>query len=332
MKAAWIEKHGGPEVIQVGQRDEPKPGPGEVIVRVMACSLNHLDLWVRMGGKRPFPLPLIPGSDFSGIRVDNGQDVVVFPGVWTNPIPQPGATVALADDFTIIGAGRNGGMAEFVAVPEKNCIPKPPTMAFEVAAAVPVVFTTAWHMLLSRAQLQVGEWVLINGAGSGVSHAGIQIAHLAGAVVIATTSTPEKVAKAVSLGCDYVINYKEQDVADEVKQLTGGRGVDVILDHVGSATWPANVASLARGGRLVVCGTTGGANVQLDLAPLYYKAQSVLGSTLGTPDEMATCLRLVAENKLQVVIDQAFPLDQLADAHRYLEQQEQFGKVVIQIK
>jgi NADPH:quinone reductase-like Zn-dependent oxidoreductase len=332
MKAAWIEKHGGPEVIQVGERDEPKPGFGEVVVRVMACSLNHLDLWVRKGGNRPFPLPLILGSDIAGIRVDTGEDVVVFPGVWHKPLPRPGVSVALAEDFTILGAGRDGGMAEFVAVPEKNCIPKPPRLAFEQAAAVPVAFTTAWHMLISRAQLRPGEWVLVNGAGSGVSTAAIQIAHLAGAVVIATTSTPDKVAKAVSIGCDYVINYKDQDVAEQVKELTGGRGVDVILDHVGSATWKANIASLARGGRLVNCGTTGGADVQLNLASFYYQAQSLLGSTLGTLEETATCLRLVAEEKFQVVIDRIYPLDELADAHRYLEQQEQFGKVVIQIK
>ncbi len=331
MKAAFLERHGGPEVLQVVDRPDPKPCPGEAIIRVRACSLNHLDLWVRRGGKRPFPLPLIPGTDFSGIREDTSEEVVVFPGLWSAPLGRAGGSVALAEDFGIIGAARDGGMAERAAVPIRNLLPKPSQLSFVEAAAAPVVFTTAWHMLIARAAVGPGEWVLINSAGSGVSHAGIQIAKLAGAKVIATSSTPEKLRRAAELGADYGIDYIREDVARRVRQITGGRGVDVAFDHVAADTWPANLASLARGGRLVICGTTSGPNVAFDIGPFYYQCQSVLGSTLGTPDELARILSLLAEGRLKVVIDRTFPLEQIAEAHRYLESGQQFGKVVIEV-
>jgi NADPH:quinone reductase-like Zn-dependent oxidoreductase len=331
MKAAFIEEHGGPEVLQIGHRPEPKPAGGEVVVRVSACGLNHLDLWVRMGGKRPFPLPLIPGTDVAGVREDTGQEVVVFPGVWSGAAPAGGGSVALAEGFGILGATRDGGMAERVAVPARNCLPKPPGLSFVQAAAVPVVFVTAWHMLMARAAVRAGEWVLIHAAGSGVSHAGIQIAKQAGAKVIASSSTPEKLTRAAALGADELVDYKREDVAARVRQITGGRGVGVAFDHVGAATWAASIASLARGGRLVFCGTTAGPQVSLDLGPLYYQCQSILGSTLGTPQELAEVLRLLAEGTFQVVIDRTFPLARLTEAHRYLASQRQFGKVVIEI-
>jgi NADPH:quinone reductase-like Zn-dependent oxidoreductase len=330
MKAAFIERHGGPEVIQVGQRPDPVAGAGEVRVLVKACSLNHLDLWVRMGGKRLFPLPLIPGSDFAGVREDTGQEVVVFPGVWKGDI-RPGESVATADEFGILGANFNGGMAEMAVVPTRNCIPKPQALSFVEAAAVPVVFVTAWHMLLSRAQLRSGEWVLVNAAGSGVSHAAIQIAKLFGGKVIATSSSPDKLKHAQQLGADYVLNYKNEDVAARVRQITAGHGVDIAFDHVGAPNWEANMAALAKGGRLVICGVTGGAEVPLNIGPFYFQCQSVLGSTLGTPEELARALELVAHGQLKVVIDRTFKLDQLPDAHRYLEKQQHFGKVVIEI-
>lgn len=331
MKAAYIQKHGGPEVIEICQRPDPTPKPGEVLVRVKACGLNHLDIWVRKGGNRPFPLPLIPGSDIAGILQDTGQEVVVFPGVWTNPVPYPGGSAALADDFAIIGAARDGGMAELVAVPARNCLPKPANLSFTEAAAVPVVFTTAWHMLMSRARLKPGQWALINSAGSGVSSAAIQIARLAGATVIATSSTAEKLQQAGRLGAQHLINYKSEDVAARVRQITAGHGADVVLDHVGAATFAANIAALARGGKLVICGTTGGTEATLNLAPFYYQAQSILGSTTGTLEDFARCLDLLTRGLLKPVIDRTFPLDQLPQAHQYLESAGQFGKVVIEI-
>ena len=331
MRAAYLERHGGPEVIQICQRPEPVCRNGEVIVCVKACALNHLDLWVRMGGNRPFPLPLVPGTDIAGIRQDTGEEVVVFPATWRGETPTPGGTTALADDFAILGAARDGGMAEFVAVPVRNLLPKPRQLSFVQAAAVPVVFVTAWHMLLARARLRPGEWALINSAGSGVSVAAMQIARLAGATVIATSSTAKKLGQARALGAEHVINYKTEDVAARVREITGGHGADVVLDHVGAATWQANMAALAKGGRLVICGTTGGAEVPLNLAPFYFQAQSVLGSTLGTPGELTRVLDLLAAGRLKVVIDRTFPLEKLADAHRYLESQQQFGKVVVEI-
>jgi NADPH:quinone reductase-like Zn-dependent oxidoreductase len=331
MKAVYLERHGGPEVLKVGERPEPACAPGEVIVGVKACALNHLDLWVRMGGKRPFPLPLIPGSDIAGVRQDTGQEVVVFPAVWSGPIRSAGQSVAAAEGFTILGAGRDGGMAQRVAVPARNCLPKPPGLSFVEAAAIPVVFVTAWHMLIARGRVQVGEWALVNSAGSGVSHAGIQIAKLAGATVIATSGSEEKLARARELGADYGINYRTEDVAARVRQLTGGRGVDLAFDHVGAATWRANLAALAPGGRLVYCGTTGGSEVALDLGPFYYQCHSLMGSTLGTPEELARILDLVAAGRLRVIVDKTFHMEAIADAHRYLQEQKQFGKVVIRV-
>lgn len=330
VKVAYIETHGGPEVLQVGHRPDPAPAPGEVVVDVRACGLNHLDIWVRMGGKRPFPLPLIPGSDVAGVRHDTGEEVVVFPGVWAGPAA-PGASVAEAPGFEILGANRHGGMAERVAVPARNCLPKPSALSFVQAAAVPVVFTTAWHMLLARAAIRPGEWALIQAAGSGVSSAAIQIAKLAGAAVIATSSTPEKLERARELGADHALNYRSDDVPARVREITAGRGADVVFDHVGAANWQANLASLAKGGRLVICGTTAGAEVKLDLGPFYYQCQSIVGSTLGTPDELARALDLIAAGRLKVVIDRTFSLDRIADAHRHLEAGRQFGKVVVEI-
>ena len=256
---------------------------------------------------------------------------MVFPGVWTAPPPRPGATVATADDFGILGASRDGAMAEKVAVPVRNLLPKPPELSFVQAAAVPVTFVTAWHMLIERARVRPGEWVLVNSAGSGVSTAGIQIAVLAGATVIATSSTDEKLEHARALGAAHAINYRTEDVAGRVREITGGRGVDVALDHVARATFAANMASLAKGGRLVICGTTGGPEVSLNVAPFYYQAQSILGSTLGTVEDLSACLRLVAAGKLRTVIDRTFPMDEIADAHAYMENQKQIGKVVIEI-
>jgi len=297
---------------------------------VKACGLNHLDLWVRAGGKRSFPLPLVLGSDIAGLRADTNQEVVVFPGVWSGPIPRPGESVAEAPEFGIIGATRDGGMAELVSVPTRNCVPKPEGMSFIEAAALPVAYTTAYHML-GRAALRGGEWVLINAAGSGVSSAGIQIAATAEARVIATSSTPEKLRRAAALGAAHTVNYAAEDVAARVREITEGHGADVIFDHVGAANWEANMKSLAKGGRLVLCGTTAGAEVTLNLDPLYYDCQSILGSTLGAPKELAQVLESVAAGMIKPVIDCTFPLEEVADAHRYLEAGRQFGKVVIEV-
>ena len=340
MKAAAFEQHGGPEVLKYVDAPEPVIRAGDVLVRVHACALNHLDLWVRGGLPNvPIPLPHIPGSDVAGevakigadvttVRV--GQKVVLAPGVTCGKCP---ACLAGLDNrcrqFTNLGYMIDGGCAEFVRAPEVNCFPYPENLSFEEASAVPLVFQTAWHMLVTKAELQPGEDVLILGAGSGVGTAAIQIAKFFGARVITTASTDEKLDKARQLGADHTINHKTQKIRDEVRRITGKRGVDVVFEHVGTATWEDSIASLALAGRLVTCGATTGYDAKIDLRFLFSRQLSLLGSYMGTKNEFRTVLKLVAAGKLKPVIDRTFPLAEAAAAHTYLESGQQFGKVVL---
>ncbi|HZP33773.1 MAG TPA: zinc-binding dehydrogenase [Candidatus Acidoferrales bacterium] len=342
MRAIVIPKHGGPEVLQLTELPNPQPGPSEVVVRVRACALNHLDLWVRRGlNGVTFSLPLVPGSDISGEvavvgtsvqRVHVGDKVVLAPGVSCG---QCSACAAGRDNecrkYTLFGYGRNGGCAEFVLAPEVNVLPMPPGLSFEEAAAVPLVFLTAWHMLIGRARLQPAEEVLILGAGSGVGSAAVQIAKLSGARVIATAGSRAKLDKARELGADEVIDHSQQKISEEVRRLTAKRGVDVVFEHVGVATWEQSILSLATGGRLVTCGATTGSAAQLDLRYLFARQLSLLGSYMGSRAELFTVLKLVGERKLHPVIDRVFPLAEAVQAHRRLEQREQFGKIVLKI-
>ena len=342
MRAILIPKHGGPEVLQYAEIADPKPGPNEVLVRVHACALNHLDLWVRQGlNGVTFPLPLVPGSDIAGevagvgelaTRVRPGDKVVLAPGVSCG---QCAACAAGKDNecrkYTLLGYGRNGGCAEYVVAPEVNVLPMPEGLSFEEAAAVPLVFLTAWHMLVARARLQPGEEVLILGAGSGVGSAAIQIAKLMGARVIATAGSSAKLDKARELGADELINHAQQKISDEVRRLTGKRGVDVVFEHVGTATWEQSILSLAIGGRLVTCGATTGFAAQLDLRYLFARQLSLLGSYMGSRAELYTVLKLVGEKRLHPVIDRVFPLAEAVQAHRRMEQREQFGKIVLAV-
>jgi NADPH:quinone reductase-like Zn-dependent oxidoreductase len=342
MKAVVIPKHGGPEVLQYTEVPAPQPGPTEVRVAVRACALNHLDLWVRRGlPGAQLALPLIPGSDIAGevaeagarvTRVHSGDKVVLAPGVSCG---QCAACAAGHDNqcrkYTMLGYGFPGGCAEFVVVPEANVLPMPAGLSFEEAAAVPLVFLTAWHMLIARAQLQPGEEVLVLGAGSGVGSAAIQIAKLTGARVIATAGSRAKLDQARQLGADEVIHHGEQKIADEVKRLTGKRGVDVVFEHVGTATWEQSVLSLATGGRLVTCGATTGFAAQLDLRYLFVRQLTLLGSYMGSRGELYTVLKLVGEKRLRPVVDRVFPLAEAAKAHERLEQREQFGKIVLRV-
>jgi NADPH:quinone reductase-like Zn-dependent oxidoreductase len=340
MKAVVFDKHGGPEVLRYTDAPEPELRSGEVMVRVHACALNHLDLWVRGGLPGvPIPLPHIPGSDIAGVVakigpnvtiVEPGQKVLLAPGVTCGKCA---ACLAGFDNycpqFTNLGYLIDGGCAEFVRCPEVNCFPYPENLSFEQAAAVPLVFQTAWHMLLTRAQLRPAEEVLILGAGSGVGSAAIQIAKMFGCRVIATGGNDAKLAKAKELGADGCVNHKTQRIRDEVRRLTGKRGVDVVLEHVGTATWDDSVASLARGGRLVTCGATTGYDAKIDLRFLFSRQLSVLGSYMGTKSEFATVLKLVAAGRLKPVLDRTLPLKDCGAAHTYLESGEQFGKVVL---
>lgn len=340
MKAAWYEGVGGPEVIRVGERPDPTPGPNEVIVRVRALSLNQLDVWVRRG--KSFPRPIIPGSDIvgtiaaCGAGVDGfaeGDAVVVYPAFAAGYSPD-GLTDyrVLSPGFGMLGAHRDGGCCELAVVPAECLLKKPPTLAWLDAACLPIAFTTAWHMLFARADLKPGETLLIQSAGSGVSSAAIQFARLAGAGrIIATSGSVDKCAKARALGADETINYATEDVAARVRELTDKRGVDIVVDHNGAATWDASIASLAKGGRYVTCGVTRGAEVTLDLGKFFYAAHAILGSTMGTRKECLRVCEAVAAGRVRPIIDRVFPLDELAAAHERLADRNRFAKVVIQV-
>ena len=342
MKAIVFQQHGGPEVLKYADVAEPAIRPNEVLVRVKACALNHLDLWVRGGIPGvPIPLPHIPGSDVAGeiaqiggeistVRI--GQKVVLAPGVTCGKCA---ACIAGQDNrcrqFTNLGYMIDGGCAEFVCVPEVNCLPYPQNLSWEEAASIPLVFQTAWHMLLARAELQPGEDVLILGAGSGVGTAAIQIAKFFGARVLATAGSDEKLQKAKELGADHLINHKTQRIREEVRRITSKRGVDVVFEHVGTATWDDSLASLAPSGRLVTCGATTGYDAKIDLRFLFSRQLSLLGSYMGTKSELHSVMRLVATGRLKPIVDRIFPLAEAAAAHMYLESSFQFGKVVLSV-
>ncbi len=340
MKAVIFSQHGGPEVLRYTEVAEPRINATEVLVRVRACALNHLDLWVRRGLPGiTIPMPHIPGSDIAGevsrvgdlvTRVKVGQKVLLAPGLSCG---QCEACSAGADNrcrrYTIFGYLVDGGCAEFVRSPEVNVIPIPGDLSFDEAAAVPLVFLTAWHMLMGRAQLQPGEDVLVLGAGSGVGSAAIQLAKVIGARVIATAGSEEKLSKARELGADDLINHSRMNILDEVKRLTDRRGVDVVFEHVGAVTWDMSVASLAPGGRLVTCGATTGYEGKIDIRYLFGRQLSLLGSFMGSRAELYAVLKLIGRRQLHAVIDRTMPLSQCAKAHELLEKREQFGKIVL---
>ncbi len=340
MKAVYFERFGGPEVLTFGERPEPSAGQGEALVRVRACAINHLDLWVRQGlpGLEP-DMPHILGNDIVGEIAAVGAGVThVHVGEKTlvNPTLSCGTCAACArgDDhlcrsYDVIGRRRNGGYAEYVSVPAVNCLPYPERLPWEQAAAVPLVFLTAWHMLVTRARVKAGDDVLVIGAGSGVGSAAIQIARLHGARVIATAGTPAKLAKARELGAHDVIDHATEDIASRARALTSKKGVDVVVEHVGGRVFEAGVAALAKDGRLVTCGATIGAKVTLDINALFGKHLSLLGSWMGRRSDLEDALVHVAGGALQPVIDSVLPLAEARAAHERIEAREQFGKLVL---
>jgi len=340
MKAARIHQHGGPEVLVYEDVPEPQIKANQILVRVRACALNHLDLFVRAGipGIK-FSMPHILGSDIAGEvveagelceRVKPGWRVLLSPGLSCRQCDQ---CAAGRDNFcrryTIFGSGVDGGNVELLAAPEWTAIQIPDDMTFEQAAAAPLVFLTAWHMLTGRVKLQIGEDVLVLAASSGVGSAAIQIAKLFRCRVIATAGGEAKLAKAKELGADHVIDHYRQDISAEVRKLTAKRGVDVVFEHVGAATWTKSLESLAPGGRLVTCGNTTGFDVKLDLRFLFSKQWSLLGSFMGTLGELHEVLKFVFRKELTPVIDRVYPLSEIRAAHEHLENKEQFGKVLV---
>ena len=340
MRAVYLERFGGPDVLTFGDRPAPNPKPGEALVRVRACGINHLDLWVRAGltGLEP-EMPHILGNDVVGEITELGAGVThLSPGAKTlvNPTLSCGHCPACAngDDnlcrsYDVLGRRRNGGYAEFVSVPAANCLPFPENLSWEEAAAVPLVFLTAWHMLVTRARVRAGEDVLVIGAGSGVGSAAVQIARLHGARVIATAGTAAKLERARALGAHDAIDHATEDVAARARALTGKKGVDVVFEHVGGPVFEAAVRALARDGRLVTCGDTIGSKVTLDLDLLFGRHLSLLGSWMGRRSDLNEALKHVAAGTLKPVVDSVLPLAEARRAHERLEARDTFGKLVL---
>jgi NADPH:quinone reductase-like Zn-dependent oxidoreductase len=339
MKAIRIHEFGGPEVLRYEDVPDPKPRKDEVLVRVRACAMNHLDLWVRKG-LPGVKLPHIPGSDIAGEIAALGEYVTGF---------KPGQRVLIAPmhfchrcakcvaglqnqcpEFSVLGNAVEGGDCELIAVPAVKVIPIPDNLDFTEAASVPLVFLTAWHMLVGRAGIRPGQTVLVLGASSGVGIAAIQIAKLFDARVIATAGDEKKMQKGHELGADHVINHYKQKISEEVRKITNKEGCDIVLEHVGAATWDESMKSLKTGGTLVTCGATSGPQVNIELRFLFTRHLSLLGSYMGTMGELHEVLGHVFAGRLKPVVDKVFPMSEARAAHEYMEKSQMFGKIVLQ--
>jgi NADPH:quinone reductase-like Zn-dependent oxidoreductase len=340
VRAVYLERFGAPDVLTFGDRPAPSPKAGEVLVRVRACGINHLDLWVRAGLRGlELEMPHILGNDVVGEIAELGAGVTHLTAgekTLVNPTLSCGHCPACAtgDDnlcreYDVLGRKRNGGYAEYVTVPAVNCLPYPGNLSWEQAAAVPLVFLTAWHMLVTRARIRAGEDVLVIGAGSGVGSAAVQIARLHGARVIATAGSPAKLERARALGAHETIDHATEDVAARARELTGKKGVDVVFEHVGGRVFEAAVSALARDGRLVTCGATTGGKVTLDVNLLFGRHLTLLGSWMGRRSDLNEVLKHVASGALQPVVDSVLPLAEARRAHERLEARDTFGKLVL---
>jgi NADPH:quinone reductase-like Zn-dependent oxidoreductase len=313
VKAVRIHEDGGPEVLRYEDAPDPEPGPGEVLVELRAASLNHLDLWIRKG-LPSVPKPRILGADGAGL-VD-GKPVVINPGI------------EHGDKITVVGEHMDGTHAELIAVPETNVYPIPDGMSFEEAAAFPLVFETAYRMLVTRAGLREGEWVLVWGVGGGLASAANVIARALGARTVVTSSSDAKLAR---VDADVKVNHGSEDVVEAVKEATGGRGADVVIESVGEATWQRTLQAAGQNGRIAVCGATSGPNPPAALHRIWWKQLSIYGSTMGTKKDFEGAYELVASGKAKPVVDEVFPLSGARAAHERMEAGEQFGKIVLTI-
>jgi NADPH:quinone reductase-like Zn-dependent oxidoreductase len=340
VKAVVFERPGGPEVLELRELPDPRPAADEVLLQVRACGINHLDLWVRAGTLGlEIEMPHVLGCDIAGEALAVGPAVRhVKPGDRVLVLPTLSCGVCQAcmagDDnlcrsYDLIGRRRNGGYAEKVAVPGRNCLRFPEGLTWEQAASLPVTLLTAWHMLVGRAVVRPGEDVLVIGAGSGVGSMAIQVARLHGARVIATAGGDAKLSRARELGAHDTIHHGTQDVAAEVRRLTGKKGAEVVVEHVGGAVFEQAVAALARNGRLVTCGATIGNQVRLDINLLFGRHLSLLGSWMGRRAELLEALKFVANGAIRPVVDSVLPLAEAPRAHERIERREQFGKVVL---
>ncbi len=329
MKAVRIHEDGGPDVLRVEDVPDPEPAAGEVLIELRAAALNRLDLWVRKG-LPSVPKPRILGADGAGIVRALGEGVDGF---------EPGECVVINPGLdhgdgriTVIGEHTDGTHCELIAVPATNVYPIPDGLAFEDAAAFPLVFETAYRMLVTKARLQPGEWVLVWGIGSGLATAAVSIAKALGGRVLVTSSSEEKLRRATAeLGADAAINHGEGDVRERVKEAVGGAGVDMVVEHVGEATWATSLAVVRPAGRVVVCGATTGPNPPAQLHRIWWKQLTIYGSTMGTRQDFEGAYELVASGRARPVVDSVFPLGDVRAAHERLEAGEQFGKVVLRI-
>ena len=317
MKAVRIHEDGGPEVLRYEDVPDPVPGEGEVLVELRAASLNHLDLWLRKG-LPSVPKPRILGADGAGVIVGTDERVVINPGL------------AHEGGVLVLGEHRDGTHAELVVVPRTAVHPIPAGLSFEEAAAFPLVFETAYRMLITKAALQAGEWVLIWGIGSGVATAALAIAKALGANAIVTSSSESKLARARELGADATVDHATEDVPARVRDVTGG-GAHVVVEHVGEATWARSLASARTGGRIVVCGATSGPNPPAALHRIWWRELEIYGSTMGTPADFKGAYNLIAAGKARPIVDSVFPLAEARAAHERMERGEQLGKIVLRI-
>jgi zinc-binding alcohol dehydrogenase/oxidoreductase len=325
VKAVRIHEDGGPEVLRYEDAPDPSPGPGEVLVRLHAASLNRLDIWMRKG-LPSVPKPRILGADGAGVVEALGEGVN---GLW--PSQEVVLNPGLDDGAHIIGEHCDGTYAELIAVPAGYVHPKPAHLSVGEAAAFPLVYETAYRMLVTRSGLRAGEWVLCWGIGSGIGSAAFVLAKALGAHTVVTSSSDEKLERARELGADATLNHTSPDVAKEIRAATGGHGVDVVVEHVGEATWKTSLSVAAPAGRIAVCGATSGPNPPAGLNRIWWKHLSILGSTMATREDFAALLELMSREELHPIVDRTFSLAEAADAHRYLEQGHQLGKVVFSI-
>jgi NADPH:quinone reductase-like Zn-dependent oxidoreductase len=327
VRAVRIHEDGGPEVLRLEEIPDPEPGPGEALVELRTAGLNHLDIWVRRG-LPSVPKPRILGADGAGIVVALGEAVESL-AVGDRVVLNPG--IVHDGRITVVGEHTDGTYCELKALPATQLYPLAESLSFQEAAAFPLVFETAYRMLVTKASLQEGEWVLIWGVGGGVALAAFELAHALGARTIVTSSSRAKLARARELGADVAVSHSEDDVVAAVREATGGRGADVVVETVGEATWERSLAAAAQEGRIVVCGATSGHSPPARLYRLWWKQLVVYGSTMGLPADFEAAYALIRDGRARVHVDSVFPLADAARAHERLESGEQFGKVVLAI-
>lgn len=342
-RAVLFEEVGPPETLQVSQIATPEPGRGEVLVRVKACALNGFELMIRRGTYQPYKeLPHIMGGDISGVveaygpgcaeTVEVGSHVLLYYVIACGQCEpclrgQPNTCLT----YGYLGAKYKGGYADYVVVPEGNLIAIPRDFDLIKAAAFPLGYTTAWHQLITRGELQAGEWVLIMGAGSGIGTAALQMSKITGAHIIATAGSDEKCESLRAMGAHHAINYRTQNLVDEVRRITGKRGVDIVFEHIGGEIFGEIVRCVTRGGRIVTCGGTAGYDVTMNIAHIFHKQLSIIGSNSGTKWETERMIPYLATGELDPIIDSVFSLEDAAKAHQHLEDRKAFGKVVLSV-